>query len=253
MSTVPPPPGAPQQQPVPQAPGPRPGTDLGTDLGAALSFAGRSLLRNPAAFLVAGVVYGLLTLIVVGASVAGLVAYMVSAMPSDPYAEPELGMFVAAYAIMFGILLLLVPIMLLWESGTGRAGELILEGARPSIGQALVGPGRVILTALLMGVIVTIGTFLLYLPGLVASIAFFYAIPAAARGASPVEALKQSVRLVRANLGTTIVAWLVLSVIGSVAGSLIITVIALVPFTILFQLGMFERLSGRELPDLRSA
>ena len=87
------------------------------------------------------------------------------------------------------------------------------------------------------------------IPGLIASVLLFFAIPASARGASPVEAIKQSVALVRANLGTTIVAWLVLSVVGSAAGMFVLPIIVTIPFYVLFQLGMFERLQGRELPD----
>ena len=259
MTTVPPQPGPAGQSPYGAPPQPAagpsaaPGTDLGSDLGAALSFAGRSLLRNPAAFLVSGLIWGLVLLVVTAGAVGGMMAFLFASVPDDPSAEPSVGLFVGAYAILFGILLLMVPFMLLWEAGSGRSGEIILGGGRPTIGQVLVGPGRLVPAASLAGLSPLTGPLLFPRPGIVAAVALFYAIPASVRGASPVEAMKQSVALVRANLATTIVAWLVVSVISSVAGMFVITVIVLVPFLVLFQLGMFERLHGRALPEPRGA
>lgn len=105
------------------------------------------------------------------------------------------------------------------------------------------------MTALVTLVIVMIGTFLLQIPGLIASVLLFYAIPAAVRGSSPGEALRVSFQLAKNNLGTTIVAWLILAVSASLAGAIVVGVIIVVPFTVLFQLGMFERLIGRALPE----
>lgn len=243
------------EQPAPSAQGraiaaPPPGTDLASDLGAALKFAGNALLRNPVAYLVSGLIYTLaITVLVFAAIVVAMIVLvsMVSQMP-DPEQVPlrELLVF---YAVMLGMMLPMVPVALLWESGAGRAAEVVVEGGRPTLGQALIGPMQIILTALLVGAITMIGTLLFYIPGLIASVLLFFAIPASARGASPVEAIKQSVALARANLGSTIVAWLVLSVAGSVAGMFVLPIIVAVPFYVLFQLGMFERLNGRELPE----
>ncbi|MGY5764071.1 hypothetical protein ACXET9_02575 [Brachybacterium sp. DNPG3] len=229
--------------------GPKPGTDLAADLGAALSFAGRALLRNPVTYLVVGAIYFVVIMVISAGAVAAGVGYMLSQADALTGDEPPIGMLLVMYAIVFGIVLLAVPVSLLWESGSGRAAEIVLEGGRPSIGQAMVGPGRIILTALLVGLITGVGTLLLYIPGLIASVLMFYAIPAAARGASPVAAVKESFALARANLGTTIVAWLILNVISSVAGGLIIGIVVALPFIILFQLGMYERISGRALPE----
>lgn len=229
--------------------GPQPGTDLASDLGAAFSFAGRAMLRNPVTYLVSGIIYGILIVVVTAIAIAAGLGYLFS--QSDAMASDELPLSVLIiYMLIIGaILLLLVPIVLFWESGAGRAAEIVREGGRPSIGQAMIGPGRVMLTALLVGLIVSVASLLLYIPGLIASVLLFYAIPAAVRGASPVEAIKQSVSLARANLGTTIVAWLVMSVASSIAGSIIIGIVIAIPFSILFQLGMHERVSGRSLPE----
>lgn len=229
---------------------PPPGTDLASDLGAALRFAGNALLRNPVAYLVSGLLYTVVLIVLgIAAVVVAVIvlAGMVSQSP-DPEQVP-LRELIVFYAVFFAMMLPMIPVALLWESGAGRAAEVVVEGGRPTLGQAMVGPMRIILTALLVGVITLIGSLLFYIPGLIASVLLFFAIPASARGASPVEAIKQSVALVRANLGTTIVAWLVLSVVGSAAGMFVLPIIVAIPFYVLFQLGMFERLHGRELPD----
>lgn len=245
-------PQAPQDPPA--APGhparPAPGADLGADLGAALTFAGRALLRNWLPFLVVGLLYSAIaTVLVVGGIAAGIAAMLPMAESASPGDDVPPQAILVFYGIVTLAIVLMVPFMLLWQSGSARAAEVILDGGRPTLRQALVGPFRVILTALLVGAITVVGLMLLYIPGLIAGVLLMFAIPAAARGASPLEALTQSVALVRANLATAIVTYLVISVIGSLAGFLLITVIALIPFLLLFEIGMFERLSGRELPE----
>lgn len=229
---------------------PAPGTDLAADLGAALHFAGTALLRNPVAYLVVGFIYcAIYTVVILGGMLGGIAAMFSRTdqwSSSDYVPVIELILF---YAIMLGAMVLLIPFALMWQSASGRAAEIVLQGGRPTIGQALVGPGRIVLTSLLYGLIVMVGMLLFYIPGLIAAVLFMFAIPASARGAAPVAALKESYALVRANLGTAIVAYLVLSVILSVGAMVVVGIVVMTPFIVLFELGMYERLRGRELPE----
>lgn len=230
---------------------PAPGTDLGTDLSASLGFAGNALLRSPLAFLGAGALYMVVMIVVVlGAFVAALL-FAIAVVESGPAPGDELtaGQFLLTIAVSVGVVVVSMPVALLWQAGAARAGGVILEGGRPTFGQALVGPGRVFLTALLVMVIVVIGTFLLYLPGIIAGVFLMYAIPAAVRGASPVAALKESVALARAHLGTTVVGYLALMVASYAGSMVVIGMIAAIPFGVLLQLALYERLNGRELPE----
>ncbi|MGO2995352.1 MAG: hypothetical protein ACTIII_10965 [Brachybacterium alimentarium] len=230
--------------------GPAPGSDLGADLGGALQFAGNALLRNPVAFLIAGLIYSVVAFVLIAAAMGvGFVVMIPQFEQTAPSDTADLGAILTFYGIVLVGALLTVPVTLLWQTGSARAGGLILDGGRPSIGQAMAGPMRIFLTALLVGVIIVVGTILLYIPGLIATVMLMFAIPAAVRGASPGAAIKESFTLAKNNLGTTIVTYLVLTVITSVASMLVITVIALVPFAVLLQLGMYERLSGRALPE----
>lgn len=241
---------APASGPAPGVVGPPPGTDLASDLGAALKFAGNALLRNPVSFLVAGLIYSIVTFVlIVGGIITGFVLTIPQMEAAATSETPPLGAIVLMYAIILGAGLLCVPITLLWQSGSGRAAGVVLEGGRPSIGQALVGPMRVILTILLVMVITAVGFVLLYIPGLIATVMLMYSVPAAVRGASPVDAVKESFSLVKNNLGTSIVLLLVLAVIVSVASTLILPYIVLTPFIVLAQFGMYERLSSRALPE----
>lgn len=231
-----------------------PGTDLAADLGAALSFSGHALLRNPVPFLIAGLVYCVVMLVVVGGGLVAAIAVMVSRLSemspgSSAPDELPLGEMLLFYAVFFAVALLAVPFMLLWQSGSARAAETILGGGRPTIGAAMIGPLRTLLTALLVSVVVGVGMLLCYLPGLAAAVLLMFAIPAAARGASPLAAATESVALVRANLGTSIISYLVIGVISSIAGTLIIGLIVAIPFILLFEVGLYERLNGRSLPE----
>lgn len=230
--------------------GPPPGTDLASDLGAALKFAGNSLLRNPVAFIIAGLIYSVVMFVLIagGTVLAAVLTFpqMEATASSD---DPPIGALLTLYGIILGASLLCIPLNLLWQSGSARAAGVILEGGRPSLGQAMIGPMRIILTALLVLVITFIGFLLLYIPGIIASVLLMYAVPAAVRGASPGEAIKESFSLVKNNLGTSIVMVLALAVIVSVAGIIVISVIVLTPFTMLAYVGMYERLSGRDLPE----
>ncbi|WP_394215132.1 hypothetical protein [Brachybacterium vulturis] len=230
--------------------GPVPGSDLGADLGAALSFAGRALLWNPVTYLVSGLIYCVVSLLIVGGGVVGgffaMFAFLGGPDVSD---SDELAGMLAFYGVFLVAMLLLMPFALLWQSGAARAAGIVREGGPPSITQAMVGPMRVVLTALLYGAIVLLGTLLLYLPGLIAAALFLFAIPAALRGATPVAAMKESLALVKENLGTAIVSYLVLMVITSIASTIVIPLLVLTPFLMLFQLGLYERLNGRRLPE----
>lgn len=232
------------------ASGPAPGTDLAADLGAALSFSGVALLRNPVTYLVSGLIYCAIYLLIIGGGFVGGIAAMIAVM-GDPYSSDsdELLGVLALYGVLLAAMLVAMPFALVWQSGSARAAEIVREGGRPTLGQAMVGPMRVILTALLYGAIVLVGMLLLYIPGLIAAVLFMFSVPAAIRGASPVEALKESFTLVKNNLGTAIVGYLVLMVAASIGSTIIVGVLVLTPFMMLFELGLYERLNGRRLPE----
>lgn len=234
--------------------GPPPGTDLGADISAAFAFGWKAFVANIAAVLVAGYVYmivlfGLFMALYIG----GFVALGVSAPTESGTSDGSVGGVILGIALIVIAVLVLSLGMLLWYSGVYRIGGLAVEGRRASIGNGFAGTGTVILTMLLSGLIITVGLVLLYIPGLILSVLLVFAPAAAARGASPVEAIKESFRLVKGNLGTSIVAVLITGVIGSIGGSLVITLPLAVALSVVFTVGIYERLNGRELLDPEAA
>ena len=230
--------------------GPAPGTDLGSDLGAALSFSGNALLRNPVAFLVSGVVYTVLLIVVMTVTMIGSIFLVFSMSENLQYGgEPGFGDILLIILASLIVMVLSFLVSLLWQSGAAKAAGIVRDGGRPSLGQVFVGPGRVILTAIVVMALVLVGTLLLYIPGLIAAVATMYALPAAVRGASVGAALKESFTLVRANLGVSVVGYLVMMLASTIAGTIVIGILISIPFTVLFQTGLYERLNGRRLPE----
>ena len=237
----------PHPAPVPVA---APGTDAASDLGAALKFAGNALLRNPAAYLVSsGVYFAVLVLISIIAVVVPMVFLVGMLVETTNPESAAVGALLIFYAAVLVLMLPLAPLMWLWQTGAARAAAVVADGGRPTIGQAFVGPWRILLTVILVSAITFVGALLFYIPGLIAAVLLYYALPAAARGASPVEAVKESFEMVRANLGATLLAWLVVGAISSVASLFVLPVLLVIPFSLLLQLGMYERLKGRELVE----
>lgn len=229
------------------APGPTPGTDLGADLGAGLRFAGTGLLRGAAALLGVGALYAVAMLVVVGVGFA-LTLFLSIAMvetSSSAGGDPSFGQMIVIFALCFVLVLVAGVVGALWQAGAAQAGGILAGGERPSFRQGLIGPGRVVTTAVLVLVIVMIGSVLLYLPGIIAAVLLFYAIPAALRGASPGQALRESVATATSNLGVTIVGFLITMVASWIGGTLVVGFIAVIPFTVLLQIGLYERVNGR--------
>lgn len=229
------------------APGPTPGTDLGADLGAGLRFAGTGLLRGAAALLGGGALYAVAMVVVLGVGFA-LTLFLSIAMvetSSSAGGDPSFGQMIVIFALCFVLVLVTGVVGALWQAGAAQAGGILAGGERPSFRQGLTGPGRVVITAVLVLVIVMIGSVLLYLPGIIAAVLLFYAIPAALRGASPGQALRESVSTATSNLGVTIVGFLITMVVSSVGGTLVVGFIAVIPFTVLLQIGLYERVNGR--------
>jgi hypothetical protein len=232
------------------ATGPAPGTDLATDLGASISWMWSAFARNVAAFLVPAIVWSVAVLVIIGAATGIGIAVMVGMMQDAPASdEVPAGAIFAVYGIILAALPFAGIVSILWQSGAARAAETVRTGGRPSLGSSFVGAGRVVLTALLVGIMVAIGMILLYIPGLILAVLSFYAIPAAARGASPAAAIKESFALVRGHLGITVLAYVIFMAASSLAGMLVVGSVLLVPLLVLFQFGLYERVSGRALAE----
>lgn len=234
-------------------PAPAPGTDLGADLGAAAGFAWTALIRSPLPLLGAAAIWILAIALLAGVSVVGVLSFGMLSPAGQQGVEPTGTELVIMLALLFVPLLLATLCPLLLQAGTSRAGELIVAGQRPGLAQALFGGARVLLTALAAAVIVLIGTLLLILPGIAASILLVHAVPAAAAGASPLAAMRESVALARQHPAATLLSWAVALFMLAFALNTLFLAIPVFPFVFLAQVGLHHRLRGSALPKPRAA
>lgn len=114
--------------------------------------------------------------------------------------------------IWFGLATLVVLVIsFVVQAGVYRAGLAVTRGEAPQLSMLTetTNLGQYVLTALLLGVIVSIGSLLCIIPGIIAMVVFAYApLIALDKGAGPVESLRRSYEMVRANLGQVVITLL---------------------------------------------
>jgi uncharacterized membrane protein len=109
--------------------------------------------------------------------------------------------------------------------------------------------GGAILTALLVGIGVSIGSILCIIPGIVVGFLAMFAIPFVIdRSMSPVDSIKASVDTVRSNIGGTLLSWLV-QVAALLVGEILCFIGLLVGFPIaqLVLVYTYRKLSGGQV------
>lgn len=269
---------------------PAPGTGLGADLGAALRFSGAAVTRRLPLLIPGAVLYGVLALVIDLAPTLlrilfgdkdwipvqdrdGMIGILLPGM--------EGGSWISAF-----LLLVTTVASVLWTSGLYRFGTDLLDSGgdllgpvtdagspvgpdpaghppsgpdsadgvpsgRPTAPPAtryLIGSGAVVGTIILTGLATFGGLLLCVLPGLVVAVILFFAAPASARGQT--TPFTHAVQLCSGHVGGTILVVLLCTVVGTIAQQWAVVDALLQPFLTLFTLGMFERFSGRYLPEI---
>lgn len=226
-----------QGAPIP-AGEPAPGTDLGNDIGKSLSWAFTAFGRNLAPLLVPTIVWAVLT---VFASIPFMVGYIRAIVNFENNGFLGTGNFIAMIVGMF----LLIVCCLLWASGPIKVAGMIARGEKPSIGHGFVG-GRALITAIVVAIIIVIGYILLVLPGVILTVLLIFAPYAASTDKLGVgAALKASVDVVKSKLGFAIITYIVITLIGMVAGATLIGMLVAIPIYALYFTASYMRGSGR--------
>lgn len=229
--------GATQGAPVP-AGEPAPGTDIGNDLGKSLSWAFSAFGKNLGPFLIPTIVWAVIISVV---SIIFIVGYVRALFSLENNGYLGTGNFIA---ILVGFFLMIV-FALLWASGAINVAGIIARGEKPSISSGFLG-GRALITAIVVGIIVSIGYVLLILPGIILTILLLFAPYAATTDKLGVgAALKASVDVVKSNLGLAILTCIVASLITSVVSATVIGVLVVIPVSALYYTASYMRGSGR--------
>lgn len=226
-STPPPPPPPPPSggygAPPPGAYGAPPQGGSGWDLGAALSYGWNKFQANVGQIIVAA-----LALLVAMAVLGGIGFGILAAMTSDYECRFEDdgdyvcdgGTSFILGLVLYGLITALIMIAAqVIGAGLIRASLDITEG-KPFLTSTVFRfdkIGSVIVTSLIIAAATFVGMILCYLPGLIIAFLTSYSLYFVMdKGLAPVDAIKASVNLVKDNIGTTLI-WYIVG--GLVAGA----------------------------------
>ena len=232
----------------------------GFDIGTGFTWAWNKFSKNAVALIVPALVYGLIAIAIMGIFY-GLAFALAPDVVSDydPYGYGTSFSYSASFGIA-SILVLLVGLIVLiiaggFFSSAYLGGALDIANGQPVTIGSFFKPRNVVnvvMASLLVGVGVAIGYALCFLPGLVVALfAMFTTILVIDRNLSPVDAIKASIEIVKANIGQAILAYLIAGLIASV-GYLAcgIGIFVSVPVAILFQVYAYRKLSGGDVAPL---
>ena len=260
----PPPPGAPGYPPAPAGYPPAGPPGYGGaqpyNVGEAFSWAWNKFTKNAGPLIIATLVYGLILIVL--QVIVNLVQAAVSPGVSD-YSSSGSGFSYSWSTTSMGLGGILISIVGWFVSlivgAAIQSGYIsgvldIANGQQVSVG-SFFRPrniGQVIIAGLIVGVITTIGFFLCIIPGVIASIMLVFTVVALLdRNLSPVDAVKTSFDLSKANFGNVFVTWLAM-VATAVVGALLcgIGLIVAVPVAALILVYAWRRLSGGQVAPL---
>jgi uncharacterized membrane protein len=229
-------------------------------VGEAFSWAWNKFTKNAAPLIIATLVYGLI--IVVLQVIVNLLQAAISPGVSD-YSSSGSGFSYSWSTTSMGLGGILISIVGWFVSlivgAAIQSGYIsgvldIANGQQVSVG-SFFRPrniGQVIIAGLIVGVITTIGFFLCVIPGVIASIMLAFTIVALLdRNLSPVDAVKTSFDLSKANFGNVFVTWLAM-VATVFVGALLcgVGLIVAVPVAALILVYAWRRLSGGQVAPL---
>jgi uncharacterized membrane protein len=230
------------------------------NIGEAFTWAWNKFSKNAVPLIVATLIYG----VIVGVlyAIVYAVAMLLAPDPVTYYDSYGSG-FSASYSAGFGaasiaVLALggLVLFVVIGAIQSAYLGALldIANGQPVAIGSFFKprNVGSVVLAAVIVGVLTSIGYALCVLPGLVVAIfTIFTTILIVDRNLSPIDAIKASIDIVKANFVQVLLAWLIIGVITTV-GAIVcgIGLIVALPVAALFLVYTYRKLSGGQLAPL---
>ncbi|MFE0747737.1 hypothetical protein [Gordonia sp. NPDC058843] len=251
----PPPPGGPQYGDAgtyPGAPDPQgaPYDSGKVDVGTAFSWAFGKFKNNVGAMILPGLAVFLLLAVFLALAIFGTALFS-STETTDlgggyTYETTTLG---TGGLILMILLYVLLYIGLIYIQASIISGAVRVANGEPVTAKSFLTPirfGPVIGTAILVGIIVGVGTALCVIPGIIAMFFLMFAVVATIdKGLSPVDAMKASFELTKSKVGDSILTLLVTYAIHLV-GALVcyVGLIVAAPVAQLFLVHCWRRLNG---------
>jgi uncharacterized membrane protein len=247
--------GYPPQQPGYGAPAGGP-TGGQLNVGEGLSWSWGKFTQNIAPLIVPVVGYVALIGVIFGVAWGIAIATSSTSTYTDEYGYQHTSSSMGLVGtLILGVAYLAVFAIAIYMNAALISGSLDLADGKPvSIGTFFKPRnfGPLVLTALLVVVGVSIGSILCFIPGLIFAFLSIFAFQIVVdRSLSPVDAIKASIELVRANIVPTLLMWLVAGVVVAV-GELAcgVGILAAIPVSTLFQAYAYRKLSGGQVVPL---
>jgi uncharacterized membrane protein len=222
-------------------------------VGTAFSWAWNKFSANVVPLLVATLVYGIVVIVL-----QGLSNLLQAAVSPSTYTSTdsgfEFGYSVTGFAgVLVALISWIVSLIVFAAIQSAYVSGLldIANGQQVSVGSFFQprNIGSVILAGLIVGVITTVGFFLCVIPGVIASIMLMFTIVALLdRNLAPVDAVKASFGISKANFGNVLVAWLVMVVVVVIGAILCgVGLLVAVPVALLILVYTYRVLTGGQV------
>jgi len=230
------------------------GGDQPFNIGDAFSWAWNKFTKNAGPLVVATLIYALVEFVVIGVLV-GLTIALTPQSDSTSYdggfsyswSVMSLSGIVMNLIFTFVLLLVAYAIQSAYISGILD----IANGREVTVGSFLKprNVGNVLVAALIVSAVVSIGNALCYIPGLIASFFLMFTIVALLdRNLSPLDAIKNSFETAKNNIGNALIAWLVIGVTAAVGAFLCgVGLLVAIPVASLLLVYTYRRLSGGQV------
>jgi len=250
--------GAPQAGYPPQpgyggAPGGQPGQPF--SVGDAFSWAWNKFTQNAAALVVSTLIYGMLLGVAYAVSaLGGGMGGTSTTTNSDGYTTTTTNVSPGGLAIMIVGYVLAYAVGIFAQSAYLSGCLEIADGRPVGIGSFFKprNLGTVILAAIIVGILTSIGSVLCFIPGLIVALFAQFTIPFVIdRSQGAIEALRSSFSTVSSNFANSLLAWLV-QVAAIIVGSVLCGVGLLVggPVAALVLIYAYRKLSGGQVVPL---
>jgi len=237
-----------------------PAGNSGVDIGETFGWAWNKFSKNAVALIVPTLVYGL----VLGA-LYGIITFATGALAPTSESTYESYDGGASYSFSAGlgvasIITMLLGYLVLFVVGgaisSAYYGGLldIANGTPVEIGSFFKprNVGSVLIASLLVGIATSIGSFLCVIPGLIVTIfTLFTTVSIVERGLSPIDGIKASIDIVKANFVPALLTWLITLVIVGVGALLCgIGLLVAAPVAGLFLVHAYRKLTGGQVAPL---
>jgi uncharacterized membrane protein len=259
----PPPPQQGGYAPAPSGYGPPPGyggAPAPFNVGEAFSWAWNKFSKNPGPLIIATLVFGLILGVLYGIIYGIAMALAPDTVSSyDSYDtgfsySASAGFGAASLAVLIiGGLVLLVVAGAVQSAYIG--GLLDIANGQPVTVGSFFKPrnvGSVVIAAVIVGILTAIGQALCVIPGLIVGIfTIFTTVAIVDRNLKPIDGIKTSFELAKANFVPTLLTWLLVAVILAVGAILCgVGLLVAAPVALLFLVYSWRKLSGGQVAPL---